>query len=202
MMAKDKPRASVDEIKLLRQEIEKFLVRPIRTPFDFTFLSQEIRQQTRYTASESTLKRVWGYITDKGEEYVPSNFTLNALAALIGFDSFESFISKTTVENEIQSEMYKGETISSVSLPTGAIVKLYWRPDRECSIRHIDGNRFIVIESLNSKLIKGDIVECGSFTQNTPLYFNRVDRQSEELMTYIAGSATGVRFEVIFPKSK
>lgn len=201
MMAKDKPRASVDEIKLLRQEIEKFLVRPIRTPFDFTFLSQEIRQQTRYTASESTLKRVWGYITDKGEEYVPSNFTLNALAALIGFDSFESFISKTTVENEIQSEMYKGETISSVSLPTGAIVKLYWRPDRECSIRHIDGNRFIVIESLNSKLIKGDIVECGSFTQNTPLYFNRVDRQSEELMTYIAGSATGVRFEVIFPKS-
>ncbi len=201
MMAKDKPRASVDEIKLLRQEIEKFLVRPIRTPFDFTFLSQEIRQQTRYTASESTLKRVWGYITDKGEEYVPSNFTLNALAALIGFDSFESFISKTTVENEIQSEMYKGETISSVSLPTGAIVKLYWRPGRECSIRHIDGNRFIVIESLNSKLIKGDIVECGSFTQNTPLYFNRVDRQSEELMTYIAGSATGVRFEVIFPKS-
>lgn len=201
MMAKDKPRASVDEIKLLRQEIEKFLVRPIRTPFDFTFLSQEIRQQTRYTASESTLKRVWGYITDKGEEYVPSNFTLNALAALIGFDSFESFISKTTAENEIQSEMYKGETISSVSLPMGAIVKLYWRPDRECSIRHIDGNRFIVIESLNSKLIKGDIVECGSFTQNTPLYFNRVDRQSEELMTYIAGSATGVRFEVIFPKS-
>jgi len=200
MMAKDKPRASVDEIKLLRQEIEKFLVCPIRTPFDFTFLSQEIRQHTKYTASESTLKRVWGYITDKGDEYVPSNFTLNALAALIGFDSFESFISKTTAECEIQSEMYKGETISCVSLPMGAIVKLHWRPNRECSIRHIDGNRFIVIESLNSKLIKGDIVECGSFTQNTPLYFNRVDRQSEELMTYIAGSATGVRFELIFPK--
>lgn len=198
-MAKDRPRASEDEIKLLRQEIEKFLARPIRTPFDFAFLSQEIRQQTKYTASESTLKRVWGYITDKGDEYVPSNFTLNALAALIGFDNFESFISKTTADSDIQSEMYKGETISSVSLPTGTVIKLYWRPDRECSIRHIDGNRFIVIESVNSKLIKGDIVECGSFTQNTPLYFNRVDRQSEEIMTYIAGSATGVKFEVFFP---
>lgn len=197
MMAKDKPRASDEELKLLRQEIEKFLARPIRTPFDFTFLSQEIRQQTKYTVSESTLKRVWGYITDKGDEYVPGNFTLNALAALIGYDSFENFIGKANAVVDVQSDMYKGETISAVSLPSGAVVKLCWKPDRKCSIRHIDGNRFIVIESVNSKLIKGDIVECGSFTQNAPLYFNRVDRMSEEIMTYVAGSATGIRYEVV-----
>ena len=53
---------------------------------------------------------------------------------------------------------------------------------------------------MTSDLNAGDVVECASFTQNSPLYINRVIRAGESPMSYVAGSRSGIRFRLLQQK--
>ncbi|MDE6100822.1 MAG: hypothetical protein K2G01_07225, partial [Paramuribaculum sp.] len=123
-------------------------------------------------------------------------YTLCVLARFIGFRDYEDFIDNLH-SVDVQSASYIGATVDSASLDEGIEVRVTWSPGRSCRLRHLRGNEFEVVESHNGKLAVGDIVECGSFTMNAPLYFNRVRRPDGQQLTYVAGSRSGISFEII-----
>ena len=77
-----------DAAGYLTAAIEASVGRRIRTPRDFAFLRQSIFARLGIYISESTLKRVWGYIS--GGETRP--YTLDVLSSFLGYGSWEEFI--------------------------------------------------------------------------------------------------------------
>ena len=75
-------------LQQLRQCIEDKLDYKLRTPKDFDNLSEDIFQKTHKHVSNSTLKRLWGYL---GSLSVPRQSTLDILAQFIDYTDYESF---------------------------------------------------------------------------------------------------------------
>lgn len=196
-MEQDKSSQKAATIEALRTELERFTNRRMVTPSDFDFLSKAIQSSTQRPVSPTTLKRVWGYIRDTGEDYSPGRFTLCSLARFIGYRDIEDFEYNRNENSTIQSDHYFGLTMGSTDIPKDAIIEVTWKPDRRIWMLHIEGSEFRIILSKNSKLCIDDIVECHSFTQNAPLYISRVVRENSLPTTYIAGSRSGVHYQII-----
>ena len=184
-------RVNSEEIDRLRGEVEHFAGCPMQTPDDFIRLSNILNSSGYGYVSPTTLKRVWGYITDTGNDYCPGTYTLRTLSNLLGFRDFNEFADQKLA---IQSKEYTGQYLESRGLEIGAKIEIRWQPNRHCILRHMNDSLFEVLSSENARLKKGDIVECGCFTQNAPAYFTRVFRQGASPMTYIAGTANGISF--------
>ncbi len=184
---------SHEGVAALRSQVETYVDRRIVTPADYDYLSRAIREQVRQSVSATTLKRIWGYIRDTGDEYMPGRYTMCALARFIGFRDYEDFVDAYN-SGKVQSLAYRGETVMSADLPQGAVIEVCWAPGRRIHLTALGGNTFRVLEAVNAKIIANDVVECASFTQNAPLYFNRVLRHGEAPMSYVAGSRSGIRF--------
>lgn len=181
------------EIDRLRQEVEKAISRRISTPADYSYLSERLVETGCGYVSPTTLKRLWGYINDTCSIYTPGNFTLRILCNFLGFSEMEDFIEASS---SLQSMEYTGHFVESRSLGDGVEVIVTWPPNRRCVLRHINSSLFKVVEVENSRLRKDDIVECVCFTQNAPAYFSRVFRKAAVPMTYVAGTANGIRFKI------
>ncbi len=189
-------KVSQEGINHLRRCVENYLDRRIVTPADYDYLSMQISERVRKQVSTTTLKRVWGYVCDKGEDYKPGRYTASALAALVGYRDYEDFISAYN-DGEIQSAEYSGESLPVTNLLMGERVELQWIPERRCLLEFLGGNLFRVLESRNSKLMEADLVECAIFVQHAPAYFSRVIRNGYPGACYIAGSRTGIRWKLI-----
>ena len=79
---------SQDAIQRLCSCIETQLNHPVRTPKDCEQLSQLIDERLHQHVSTSTLKRLWGYVTN---EFAPRTSTLNILAQFAGYADWNSF---------------------------------------------------------------------------------------------------------------
>lgn len=84
----------------LRKEIEFKAGRQMHTPKDFDFLVACIFEDLHEKVSPTTLKRLWGYLS---EEVTPRVYTLDILARYAGYDNWASFSqgdAKSTAEQE------------------------------------------------------------------------------------------------------
>ena len=191
-----KTRRSIDshQLKRLRGEVENRLTFPIKSPDDYVRLSDLLKEEGCGSVSATTLKRIWGYISDTGSDYRPNAYTVTALCRLIGFKDLEEFLDS---DSPIQSRQYSGSFIESRNLPEGAEVEIQWRPNRICRLRHMNATLFSVVSAENSSTLReGDIVECRCFTQQAPL-FCRIFRERQLPITYVAGSANGITYNLI-----
>ena len=75
-------------IARLREAVEARINRKMQTAKDFDFLADSIYQQFHEHISPTTLKRMWGYIS---EPVTPRLSTLNLLAQFVGADSWSAF---------------------------------------------------------------------------------------------------------------
>ncbi len=192
-----KPRHHIDTENLnrLKKEVEARISFPLNAPDDFSRLSDMLKEKSCGYVSATTLKRIWGYISDTGADYRPNAYTVTALCNLIGFKNIEEFCS---ADFHIQSRDYTGEYIESQKLPIGAEIELRWQPNRICVLRHENSTLFKVISVENSTTLRaGDIVECGCFTQHAPAYFPRVFHEGANPYTAMAGSASGITFNIL-----
>lgn len=181
-----------DALTRLRTDVEWFISRKLASPSDFVFLSDKLQRDGHGYVSPTTLKRVWGYIADKGDDYSPSNFTLRALCGLLGFSDWTEYREANTT---LQSKEYGGRFVETRFLPQDTEVTLLWNPNRRIRLRHIKPSLFEVVENENSRLHVDDVVECGCLTQHAPAFF-RVFRQNVAPLTYVAGSAQGIFFVI------
>ncbi len=88
------------DIERLRVAIETSVYRKMRTPKDFDYLSELIFERVHQTVSPTTLKRLWGYLS---EATVPRSSTLNILSQFVGYDSWDAFCRSGAVIEEQES---------------------------------------------------------------------------------------------------
>ena len=181
-----------EDLARLKKDVERYISRALHTPADYIYLSERLQNEGHGYISPTTLKRVWGYISDKGDDYTPSSYTLNSICKLIGFNDISEYCKE---EAEIQSKDYKGEYVETLSLPADTIITLLWQPHRKVQLRYAGAENFEVVDNENSRLRIGDIVQCNSLTQHAPAFF-RVIRDGIKPFSYVAGSAQVIFFHI------
>lgn len=102
-------------IQLLCKEVEQKAGRRMTTTRDFDFLSESILEKTREKVSSTTLKRIWGYLS---EPTIPRLTTLNILAQYLDYTCWEDFsethehhdeeVASTEPENKPQTILHAG----------------------------------------------------------------------------------------------
>lgn len=79
----------------LRELIEGVVERKMKTPKDFEFLSECIFEKFHEKISPTTLKRIWGYLS---ESTTPRTSTLDILSKFVGYDSWKDFCEEKPLE--------------------------------------------------------------------------------------------------------
>lgn len=81
-----------ENIMRLQQAIEEVACRSMRTPKDFDYLSELIKERLHETVSASTLKRFFGYVSSSS---MPRQNTLDILSTFVGYKDWEAFCQQT-----------------------------------------------------------------------------------------------------------
>ena len=174
------------ELEFLIKEVSAKFGTKISTPTDFTTLVNDIESVTGEQVSESTLKRIWGYVRCESK---PSSSVLNILSHYIGRKSFRNLC----LELQETSGFIEVDKVLSAELDKGATVILKWMPDRVVEVEHLDGYSFIIRDSGTSKRLReGDMFDVIEFIKGHPLYISGLMRDGKVLPTYVAGKAMGL----------
>lgn len=175
------------EIIALRKAVEATIPRKIKTPYDFNYLAGAIAERCKEMLSETTLKRVWGYID--GYESIRQH-TLQVLARFAGYESYEDFYTQFLLTSE--SALVSGQSVSCDGLALGTKLKFSWLPDRECVVEYLGEQRFKILSAKNTQLQAGDNFCSPLFIVGEPLYLNKIERNGQALPTYVVGKSTGL----------
>lgn len=88
-------------IEQLRLAVECKAGRKMQTNKDFDCLSDSVYDQTHAKISTTTLKRIWGYLS---EGVTPRRYTLDQLARFIGYDDFDAFSASLEMDKTPESD--------------------------------------------------------------------------------------------------
>lgn len=173
------------EIEFLLSEVTRQFGKPVNASSDFEQLALEVEGRTGEHLSESTLKRLWGYVNLNP---TPRASTLDILARYTGRENFR----RLCMEMQETSAFFSAECVRSADLEEGAVVILGWMPDRRVELVYLGDMRFEVRDSGTSKLRRGDRFEAGEFLLGHPLYLGAVERNGTILPAYVAGRSQGL----------
>ena len=175
------------EIQELKKEVETHVKRKIRTPNDFSYLSEVIWEGTHMTLSPTTLKRIWGYI--EGDKK-PRESTLDIVSSFIGYDDWDDFKKKLSRKSGSRTVLTEHIAVSDLNPDDRIFVS--WLPDRKCIFKYLGDSRFIVEKSVNSKLQVGSTFSVTLFLINEPLYLNNLVQGSNSPVTFVIGCDGGI----------
>ena len=182
---------NIPEVTVLRARVEETYGKPLETHNAFILLVGAIEAKVREHLSESTLERMWSYSTREADAL--SLRTLNVLSRYVGSSSWKGFCADIQHSSQIESEEFAGDSIVTANLSIGAHLKLGWLPDRQIVIEYQGGNRYVILESINSSLKPGDSFECIQIQIGRPLYLDRFRRAgSQDEIRYVAGERSGL----------
>lgn len=178
------------EVEVLKKRVEEKLGTKMHTPTNFTKLSTTILLETKKYLSQTTLKRLWGYIS--GAEIVRYS-TLDILSIYLGYKDWDDYL--VCLENDgcNTSKEYYNATIESKDLVIGDIVKLTWWPNRIVEVRYNGDNNFEVISSLNSKLCVTDTFKCAFFVNGESLLLDYYIHNGMTPTKYLCGKEGGIK---------
>lgn len=160
------------------------------TSSDFEALSQAVKDKTGESLGVNTLKRIFGYKTQKVE---PRQSTKDILARFLGKSSYASFVKE--LGNEADISMFTPVNgIEVRELTPGAKIKLTYDPDREFMLTYLGDCNFIVNEVRGSHNIKeGDVMTITQIIKGHRFVASHVIRNNEDLGGYESAKDNGVR---------
>ena len=171
-------------IKLLSEKTGK----DVTTPMGASMLWNAIESETGQHLGLSTVKRILGIIP---YDYNPRPDTLEIIANFLGFESWQ--LLQDFINDKISNFGEDDPFIDLGKLPENALIDVEWEPDRKILLRHICGNEFLVENSENSKLQKGDILTLSSLAKGFPFMAKAVVRNHENLGSYTAAKELGIK---------
>lgn len=177
------------EITLLLGDVKEKYGRKLETTTDFDEFSVLLDKQGYGKVSTSTLKRLWGYVSDTRK---PRGTTLDILSNYIGFPSFKSYVKDMKTSIRFNSSYFTAQHITSAELNVGAEIEVGWAPNRILRLRYLGESTYEVVESMNSKLQVGDKFMTGCFFKEVPLYLPYIIRDGERTSPFIAGRNGGL----------
>ena len=177
------------EIIQLRSDIEKHIGQALLSPSDFQRLIQQIWNQQHAILSLSTIKRLWGYVDGNG---LPRLSTLNTLSQFVGYADWNEYLVALEQRGGNESAIFQGEGISTAMLQTNDKIEVCWQPNRRCIFRYLGDNQFIVEESINAKLHRGDLFNAATFIVGHPMYIDNLLCSDGSRSSYVAGKRHGL----------
>jgi len=172
---------------IIKKLIENKLGKDIRYSSDIEHLSFDIEKHTNQRIGVNTLKRLLGQIEGVKE---PRLYTLDTIARYLSFKNWDELLE--SFDQSGNSGFSTIEEIEVNKLSKGDKIQFTYTPDRNIVVEFIDDNRFKVIESTNSKLQIGDIIEVSHFVLKYPLMVNDVIRNGNSLGKFTAGKISGI----------
>lgn len=177
----------------LKEAVEKVAMRKVVVKRDFEYLSMHIQSRTGAYISPITLRRIY---EDEKYNITPRQYTLDTLAHYVGFNNYEAFINSNG-EEKSHSGFLVNDYLPTNTLQKGIHIQIQWEPGRVITAEYIGCEMFKIIESINSKLSRGDTFQCDIITQGEPLYLNRLIHNGGEPTRYFCGKTNGVRYRII-----
>ena len=122
----------MDSIKRLCSEIETAIHHQLTTPKDFDTLREMVFSRLHILISATTLKRIWGYLSDG---VTPRRGTLDILAQYLGYADFATFEGGSHNDDELPSSPIMARRIDvDDQLQQGDTIRLSWQPGRVCDV--------------------------------------------------------------------
>lgn len=181
------------QLALLKMRVEQTVGYKLLTPKDFTRASDEVFARLNVMVSPTTLKRLWGYLSDEGR---PRVSTLNILSRFAGYDDWADFLQSSLQLFGNVSNLVLNRSLDAGSLTAGDEVSVSWLPDRQCRFRYLGQQRFEVVASENATLDVGDTFRCLIFVEGEPLYVDNLRHGAYDGISYMAGKKGGIRYRV------
>lgn len=127
--------------------------------------------------SESTVKRMFGLVGADSPERrrVPHNSTMDILAKWLGYENYKALLHEIG-EGDTSSEFTAVESIDVASLDEGSQIQLRYEPARLIVMTYLGDNEFLVNESKNSKLVKGDRIKLTTLVLGHEMLVSEVIR--------------------------
>lgn len=172
----------------VRIELEKKYGHSLRYPKDCAALSEAIFGTCRRRISESTLKRLLGFVNGIKE---PRQYTLDILANYLGYPDYLSL--SNSLEATGNSEFQIPFCLIADNLIPETLISFSYNPDRQVILKYQGNQMFEVSSSLNSGLKKGDTFRAVQFIQDYPLYLHEVIREKTSLGPFTAGKSGGIK---------
>lgn len=186
-----------DELKRLLEAVERSVGHKMSTPRDFEDLSRKLSDRVNASISTSTLKRIWGYVSNR---FNPTDYTLTALARFVGYGSWEDFKVRRPEGRAPSDRILTDRVNVQADLIVGDRLRLAWAPDRVCVVRYLGGLRFEVEQSQATRLQPGDTFECGLLIDGEPLYLDNLCQPGCAPSAYVCGQVAGIRYELLETK--
>lgn len=182
-----------EEYVKLHRLIEKSVGRTMKTPKDFDYLSDLVYTRTHTLISSQTLKRFWGYLSAGNVR----RSTLDLLSVFVGYTDWDAFKQNTEGNQAYSSSFVMQPSLHTDTLTAGDRVRVLWNPDRCIVVRYLGNCKFVVEESLNSKLQAEDCFFCQQFIENNSLLLTDIERIGMQACDYVCGKDGGIHFQVI-----
>lgn len=183
-----------DAIFLLKREVENKMGFSLKAPTNFDALIARVQNETNETLSMSTIKRLWGYVSQSSS---PILSTLSILSRFLGYRDFDDFCAKERIYTCADSDFISQSGGQVKYLHIGDELVLKWKPGHFCEIRYEDTNKFRVINAISCKLQKNDTFSTSFIAVGHPLYATELMRGGECLNDYVAGKTFGLQSIII-----
>ena len=163
---------------------------------DFDILAQAIKDKTNESLGVNTLKRLFGYKTEK---VIPRLSTMDVIAQYLGYSDYETLI-KELGDNADISLFTPVDMIEMKDLEKGTQLRISYDPNRVFFLTYLGDCKFIVNEVEGSKnILKGDILTITQLAVGHRLVVARVEREDENLGTFEAAKFKGLKsVEIVF----
>lgn len=172
----------------LKEDIELKFGRKITTPSVFDSLCLDIKKDTGKEVSQSSLKRLWGYVK---YPHQPRLEILSILSQYIGYKDWKDYISSN---NDLDfSDFLTKDIIESKRLKGGEIIQISWPPNRTCVLKYLGDFRYEIKRALNAKIKTGDFLSCALIVKGEPFMCSSIIRDGELISEcYIAARNRGI----------
>lgn len=173
-------------LRMIRQKVGLNMTRSV----DFDVLSQSIKDTTNENLGVNTLKRLFGFKTDK---VVPRLSTMDIIAQYLGSDDYESLLKRLGDDADI-SIFTPIDCIEVQSLERGTQLRLSYDPNRVYFLTYIGQCQFIVNDVEGShNILKGDILTITQLAVGHRFVVAHVNRNGEDLGAYESAKYRGLK---------
>lgn len=161
----------------------------VTTSYGADYLRNDIEVVTGESLSLNTVKRLVGLLP---YESTPRLFTFNIISKYLGFSSWQ--LLQEYLTGKISDFNIDDFFIDLTNQPLNGIIKIKWQPNRYIAIKHLGNGKYIVAESINSKLLVDDILYLSQIAKDFPFIVKKVERNGLSLGNYIAAKKTGIDY--------
>ncbi len=174
--------------KELIKKIEKKFGRQLRYSQECEALVEAIYEETGERLGISTLKRIFGFV---GHHVIPRASTMDIIAQYVGYPNYNLLLKDMGNDTEISAFTPVDEIVIS-KLSEGTQIQFTYHPNRLIVMTYLGNSNFIVNESINSKLQKGDTVKITHLVLGYELVVLDVSRDGISLGSYTAAKQGGL----------